>query len=73
MADVKGTPGKDIYKVKPGEFYYGLDGDDEISIESSGIAEGGKGNDTIRMLRLFTLCDSCKWTPISNMHACQGR
>jgi serralysin len=50
MADVKGTPGKDIYKVKPGDFYYGLDGDDEISIESSGIAEGGKGNDIISVL-----------------------
>ena len=50
MADVKGTPGKDIYKVKPGEFYYGLEGDDEISIDSSGIADGGPGNDLISVL-----------------------
>ena len=33
MADVKGTPGKDTYKVRTGEFYYALDGDDVITFE----------------------------------------
>ena len=64
MADVKGTPGKDIYKVKPGEFYYGLEGDDEISIDSSGIAEGGPGNDLISVLAGLPLQNAiiCYWS-----------
>ena len=64
MADVKGTPGKDIYKVKPGEFYYGLEGDDEISIDSGGIAEGGPGNDLISVLAGLPLQNTiiCYWS-----------
>ena len=64
MADVKGTPGKDVYKVKPGEFYYGLEGDDEISIDSGGIAEGGPGNDIISVLAGLPLQNAiiCYWS-----------
>jgi serralysin len=64
MADVKGTPGKDVYKVKPGEFYYGLDGDDVISFEKGGIAEGGQGNDEITVPANFLIYEAiiCYWS-----------
>jgi len=67
MADVKGTPGKDIYKVKPGEFYYGLEGDDVISFEKGGIAEGGQGNDLITVQTNFSIYDAivCYWSGVN--------
>ena len=67
MADVKGTPGKDTYKVKPGEFYYGLDGDDVISFEKGGIAEGGQGNDLITVPSNFSISDAivCYWSGVN--------
>ena len=64
MADVKGTAGKDTYKVKTGEFYYGLDGDDVISFEKGGIAEGGQGNDQITVPVGFLIYEAtiCYWS-----------
>jgi serralysin len=67
MADVKGTPFKDIYKVKQGEFYYGLEGDDVITLEKGAIAEGGPGNDSISVPADFNIYDAiiCYWTAIN--------
>ena len=67
MADVKGTAGKDTYKVKTGEFYYGLDGDDVISFEKGGIAEGGQGNDLITVPTNFSISDAiiCYWSGVN--------
>jgi hypothetical protein len=67
MADVKGTSGKDTYKVRAGEFYYALDGDDVISFEKGGIAEGGQGNDLITVPINFSISDAivCYWSGVN--------
>ena len=67
MADVKGTPGKDIYKVRTGEFYYALDGDDVITFEKGGIADGGQGNDLITVPSNFSIADAivCFWSGVN--------
>jgi hypothetical protein len=67
MADVKGTAGKDTYKVRAGEFYYALDGDDVISFEKGGIAEGGQGNDLITVPTNFAISDAivCYWSGVN--------
>ena len=67
MADVKGTPGKDTYKVRTGEFYYALDGDDVISFEKGGIADGGQGNDLITVPSNFSVYDAivCFWSGLN--------
>ncbi len=61
MADVKGTPGKDIYTVKKGENYDALDGDDEITFEKGGTGQGGAGNDKITVPADFTKWDATVW------------
>lgn len=58
MADVKGTPGKDIYTVKRGENYDALEGDDEITFEKGGTAQGGPGNDKITVPDGFNKYDA---------------
>ena len=67
MADVKGTTGKDTYKVRTGEFYYALDGDDVISFEKGGIADGGQGNDLITVPSNFSIYDAivCFWSGVN--------
>jgi hypothetical protein len=67
MADVKGTTGKDTYKVRTGEFYYALDGDDVISFEKGGIADGGQGNDLITVPSNFSVYDAivCFWSGLN--------
>jgi hypothetical protein len=61
MADVKGTPGKDIYTVKKGENYDALEGDDEITFEKGGTGQGGPGNDKITVPADFTRWDATVW------------
>jgi hypothetical protein len=41
MANIKGTAGKDIYTVKSGDNYDALEGDDELTFEKGGTAQGG--------------------------------
>jgi len=67
MADVKGTSGKDTYKVRNGEFYYALDGDDVITFEKGGIADGGQGNDLITVSSNFSIYDAivCFWSGVN--------
>ena len=47
MAEIKGTPLKDIVTVKAGDVYYGEEGDDEITLEKDAVGFGMAGNDTI--------------------------
>ena len=47
MAQINGTSGKDIYTVKQGDWFDALGGDDELTLEKGGTAQGGPGNDTI--------------------------
>ena len=47
MAEIKGTPLKDIVTVKAGDVYYGEEGDDEITLEKDAVGTGSAGNDTI--------------------------
>ena len=54
MAEIKGTPGKDIYTVKSGDVFSGQDGDDEITFEKGGAAQGDGGNDTFTVPITFT-------------------
>jgi len=61
LADIKGTAGKDIYTVKKGDNYDALEGDDEISFEKGGTAQGGPGNDKITVPAGFTRWDAVVW------------
>ena len=54
MAEIKGTPGKDIYTVKSGDVFNGQEGDDEITFEKGGAAQGDSGNDTFTVPKTFT-------------------
>jgi len=54
MAEIKGTPGKDIYTVKSGDVFNGQEGDDEITFEKGGGAQGDSGNDTFTVPKTFT-------------------
>jgi len=61
MADIKGTAGKDIYTVKSGDNYDALEGDDELSFEKGGTAQGGPGNDKITVPDGFSRYDATVW------------
>ena len=61
MADVKGTAGKDFYTVKRGENYDALEGDDEITFEKGGSAQGGAGNDKFIVPNGFNKYDATVW------------
>ena len=47
MAEIRGTPLKDIVTVKSGDTFHGEDGDDEITLLESATGQGLAGNDTI--------------------------
>jgi len=49
MAEIKGTPLKDVVTVKRGDVYLGQEGDDEITLEEGSTGQGMAGNDTIVM------------------------
>jgi len=66
MADIKGTTGKDIYTVKKGDNYDALDGDDELTFEKGGTAQGGPGNDKFTVPAGFTKWDATVWYWSSN-------
>ena len=61
MAEVKGTSGKDFYTVKNGENYEALEGDDEITFEKGGTAQGGAGNDKMTVPDGFSKYDATVW------------
>ena len=58
MANIKGTAGKDIYTVKSGDNYDALEGDDELTFEKGGTAQGGPGNDKITVPVGFSKWDA---------------
>jgi len=66
MADIKGTAGKDIYTVKSGDNYDALEGDDELTFEKGGTAQGGPGNDKITVPVGFSKWDATVWYWSSN-------
>lgn len=47
MAEIRGTPGKDVVTVKSGDRYHGEAGDDTITLEAGATGQGMAGNDTI--------------------------
>ena len=47
MADLKGTPLKDVVTVKSSDRFDGLEGDDEITLQDGATGQGGAGNDKI--------------------------
>lgn len=66
MANVKGTTGKDVYTIKKGENYDALEGDDELTFEKGGTAQGGPGNDKITVPVEFSKWDATVWYWSSN-------
>ena len=66
MANIKGTAGKDIYTVKSGDNYDALEGDDELTFEKGGTAQGGPGNDKITVPVGFSRSDATVWYWSSN-------
>lgn len=47
MAEIRGTPQKDVVTVKSGDTYHGEDGDDEITLLNGSTGQGNAGNDKI--------------------------
>ena len=66
MANIKGTSGKDTYTVKSGDNYDALEGDDELTFEKGGTAQGGPGNDKITVPVGFSKWDATVWYWSSN-------
>ena len=50
MAEIKGTPLKDVVTVKRGDQFLGQEGDDEITLEEGSTGQGMAGNDTLTLL-----------------------
>lgn len=50
MAEIRGTPNKDIVTVKSGDTYHGEDGDDEITLLNGSTGQGNAGNDIITVV-----------------------
>ena len=66
MAQINGTSGKDIYTVKQGDWFDALGGDDELTLEKGGTAQGGPGNDKITVPVGFSKHDATVWYWSSN-------
>lgn len=49
MAEIKGTPLKDVVTVKTGDQFLGQEGDDEITLEEGSSGQGMAGNDTLML------------------------
>ena len=47
MAEIRGTPNKDIVTVKGGDTFHGQEGDDEITLLDGATGQGNAGNDLI--------------------------
>ena len=47
MAEIRGTPQKDVVTVKSGDTYHGEEGDDEITLLNGSTGQGNAGNDKI--------------------------
>ena len=49
MAEIKGTPSKDVVTVKRDDIFLGQEGDDEITLEEGSTGQGMAGNDIIAL------------------------
>ena len=49
MAEIKGTPLKDVVTVKRGDIFLGQEGDDEITLEEGSTGQGMAGNDILML------------------------
>lgn len=58
MAEIKGTPQKDVVTVKSGDTFHGEDGDDEITLLEGSTGQGNAGNDKI------TVAANAKWATV---------
>jgi hypothetical protein len=58
MAEIKGTPQKDLVTVKSGDTYHGEEGDDEITLLEGSTGQGNAGNDKI------TVADNANWATV---------
>ena len=58
MAEIKGTPQKDVVTVKSGDTYHGEEGDDEITLLEGSTGQGNAGNDKI------TVADNANWATV---------
>ena len=47
MAEIRGTPNKDVVTVKGGDTFHGQEGDDEITLLDGATGQGNAGNDLI--------------------------
>jgi len=47
MAEIRGTPNKDVVTVKRGDTFHGQEGDDEITLLDGATGQGNAGNDLI--------------------------
>jgi hypothetical protein len=47
MAEIRGTPQKDVVTVKSGDTYHGEEGDDDITLLNGSTGQGNAGNDKI--------------------------
>ena len=47
MAEIRGTPNKDVVTVKSGDTFHGQEGDDEITLLDGATGQGNAGNDLI--------------------------
>ena len=58
MAEIRGTPNKDIVTVKSGDTYHGEGGDDEITLLNGSTGQGNAGNDII------TVAPEANWATV---------
>jgi hypothetical protein len=50
MAEINGTPIKDVVTVKRGDIFLGQEGDDEITLEEGATGQGMAGNDVLMLM-----------------------
>ncbi len=58
MAEIRGTPLKDVVTVKGGDVFHGEDGDDEITLLEGSTGQGNAGNDRI------VIAPGVKWASV---------
>ena len=61
MAEIRGTPNKDVVTVKSGDTYHGEDGDDEITLLNGSTGQGNAGNDIIKVVAEATWATVWYW------------
>ncbi len=58
MAEIRGTPQKDVVTVKSGDTYHGEEGDDDITLLNGSTGQGNAGNDKI------TVATDANWATV---------